>query len=309
MPQKPPAAYQVDDVLPPAWRDSMGHLEILARRIVQGFTHGLHHSKRLGVSTEFDHHKDYQPGDPLKHLDWKASARHDRYYVKRYIEDSSLCVRLVVDHSGSMGYATEDGPSKYLQAARLAGCLAYLVTSHGDTVGLTLVAAGRTAWLAPGSTQRHLVRVLGELAARQPARPDDLAGCLGDLLARNERRGIVALISDMMFDPVPVRRELGGLVAQGHEVLLFMLRDPTEEDFPFNRWVQFGDLEDATVRHRVDAVTLARLYHEEYERLCEGWAAWARKNGVHLVSTRTDRSVEVVLSEYLAFRSGLLGKR
>jgi uncharacterized protein (DUF58 family) len=304
MPQKPVPAYTLDEILPAKSRDSMSHLEILAQRVVQGFTQGLHRSKRLGVSTEFDHHKNYQPGDPLRHLDWKASARHDRYYVKRYVEDSALTVRLVVDHSGSMAYATDDGPTKYFQAARLAGCLAYLITSHGDSAALTLVAGGQTVWLPAGSTRRHLVRVLDTLAAREAADRDDLAACLHQLLKRNERRGIVALISDMMYDPAPVQRELAALVAQGHEVVLFRLRDPTEEDFPFNRWVQFGDLENASVKHRVDAVTLRRLYEEEYRRLGNQWSEWSRHQRVHLVTTRTDQNMELVLSEYIAFRNG-----
>jgi len=298
-------AYSLDEILPAASRDAMGHLDVVARRVVQGFMHGEHHSRRLGLSTEFDHHKGYQPGDPLKHLDWKASARHDRYYVKRYVEDSAMTVRMIVDHSASMAYCTADGPAKYLQAARLAGCLAYLVTSQGDSIGLALSAAGQTAWLPPGSTQRHLVHLLDQLATREAHGRDGLAACLNQVLGRNERRGIVAVASDLMLDPEPVQRELGGLIAQGHEVIVFHFRDPTEEDFPFNRWVQFGDLEDVAVRHRVDAVTLKRLYLEEYRRLCDGWFEWARKQGAHLVVVRSEKSAEVALSEYLAFRCGM----
>ena len=68
---------------------------------MQGWIHGGHPSRRLGVSTEFDHHKSYQPGDPIKSIDWKASARHDRFYIKRSIEDSALSVRLVgIGHHG-----------------------------------------------------------------------------------------------------------------------------------------------------------------------------------------------------------------
>jgi uncharacterized protein (DUF58 family) len=116
------------------------------------------------------------------------------------------------------------------------------------------------------------------------------------------------VISDMMYDPAPVQRELARLLAQGHEVLLFMVRDPTEQEFPFNRWVQFGDLEDAAVEHRVDAVVLKRVYREEYRRLCQGWQTWARKRDVHLVSLRTDQHADTVLEKYLAYRNGLVGK-
>jgi uncharacterized protein (DUF58 family) len=256
------------------------------------------------VSTEFDHHKSYQPGDPIKSIDWKASARHDRIYIKRSIEDSALSVRLVVDRSGSMGFATGEGPSKFLQASRLAACLAYLITSHGDSVGLTMTASGQTHWLPTGSTQRHLVAILTALVANGAAAQDGLQVCLRTLVDRAERRGIVAVISDMMFDPVPVRRELSRLRAQGHELILLQPIDPTEHDFPFNRWVQFGDLENASTRHRVDAVMLKRLYREEYQRLQDEWAGWAKKYDVHRVVFDTEEHVDAVLSNYIAIRSG-----
>ena len=307
MADKVPPTYTLDDLLTPQAKSALAQWEIMARRTIGGVMHGLHASKRLGVSAEFDHHKNYQPGDPLRHIDWKASARHDRYFVKRYIEESALRVRVVVDHSASMRFATGDGPTKYLQAARLAAQLAYLVIGHGDSVGLTMAAAGNALWLPAGATQRHLVRMLGALAAAAADGTDALPAALAAVVQRGERRGLVALISDLMYDPDGVQRPLAQLLAQGHELLVFVVRDPTEEDFPFNRWVQFGDLENRSVKHRLDALVLKRLYREEYQRLQEGWQAWARKRDVHLVGFRTDQRVDAVLSEYLAFRNGLIG--
>lgn len=304
----PRNAYKLDDVLPAHAKEALSHLEMFARRAVQGLLHGTHPSRRLGVSTEFDHHKSYQPGDPLKQIDWKASARHDRYYIKRSIEDSALTVRVVLDASASMLYRTEDLPTKHLHAARLAACLAYLVTGHGDAFGLTITNQSQTLWLQNGSTQRHLVSVLSALASTEPApgsaSADALPQCLKTLADRNTRRGMVILLSDLLCDPAPVQRELGRLLAQGHEVLVFQVRDPTEESFPFNRWVRFGDLENASVNHRVDAIILQRYYREEYARLCDEWRTWARRYDAHLVTVRTDDAVDAALSRYLAFRAG-----
>ncbi len=126
MPTSSPNVYSLNDLLQPQARESLRHLELYARRTVDGLLHGAHFSRRKGVSTDFDHHKIYQPGDPLKHIDWKVSARHDHHYVKRYIEDTALSVRLVVDRSASM-LQDGGGASKYLRAARLAACMAYLI--------------------------------------------------------------------------------------------------------------------------------------------------------------------------------------
>ncbi|MCX5660345.1 MAG: DUF58 domain-containing protein [Planctomycetota bacterium] len=304
MPPQQRQVYKLDEILSPHAKEALSHLELFARQAVQGWMHGAHVSRRLGVSTEFDHHKLYQAGDPIKSIDWKASARHDRFYIKRSIEDSAVAVRLIVDRSASMAFAGPDVDSKYLQAARLAACLAYLITGHGDSVSLATATAGETLWLPAGSTQRHLVQILTALASSEPLSQDGLQNCLRTLVERAERRGIVAVISDLMFYPAPVRREMARLRAQGHEVILFQPQNPTEHDFPFNRWVQFGDLENASARTRVDTVLLKRIYREELQNLQEAWVAWARRFDVHLVPFRTDEHVDTVLSAYAAFRAG-----
>jgi len=299
--KEPSHVYALDDVLSPEAKEALRHLELFARRRAEGFMLGTHPSKRVGVSAEFDHHKDYQPGDPLKHVDWKASARHDRYYVKRYLEDTALSVRLVVDRSASMLQAS-GGPSKYLHACRVAACLAYLVLKQGDLVGLVLTSADGTRWVPASSKGTHLVTILGELVARDAAAQDNVPKCLRTILDRGERKGLVVLVSDLMYDPAPVQSELGKLQAQGHEVLLVQLRDPTEEDFPFNRWVQFHDLESPSVTHRIDTIPLAKIYREEYQALMEDWRRWAKRYDIHFVTFRTDEHVEKALSEYVAFR-------
>jgi uncharacterized protein (DUF58 family) len=278
-------------------------MEIMARRIVSGLRHGMHRSRMVGVSTDFTHHKNYSAGDPLKHIDWKASARHDRFFVKRYIEDRSLVVRIVVDCSASMLQATAGLESKHRLAGRMAACLAYLVIKERDSVGVALTSAAGTEWIPVSSRSNHMLPILQALAGVQAAARDNLGSSLRVILDRNETRGIVAVITDLMYDPGPIRQELGRLHAQGHEVLLIQVRDPTEEDFPFNRWVQFHDLEDKSVKHRLDGALLKKLYREEYQSLLHGWRVWARKYGIHYLSFRSEEDVVAVLSGYLAIRS------
>jgi uncharacterized protein (DUF58 family) len=292
----------IEGLLSAEAKDSLRHLELRARRTVGGMLHGAHRSRRVGVSTDFDHHKNYAPGDPLKHVDWKASARHDRFYVKRYIEDTALAVRLVVDRSASMLEA-EAAPGKYAQACRLAASLAYVVVKERDSASLALASEGGTVWLPAASSDAHLVRILDALLKNGAVATDCLQGCLRTILDRSERRGIVAVISDLMFDPAPVQREMGRLQAQGHEVLLFQVRDPVEEDFPFNRWAQFHCRENPAIKHRLDTVTLRKIYREEYQALIGEWRTWTRRQGIHFVSFRTGEHVGKVLSDYIAWRN------
>jgi len=299
--------YHLDDVLTPQARESLRHLELFARKVVDGMLHGGHRSRRKGVSTDFDHHKNYQPGDPLKHIDWKVSARHDEYFVKRYIEDTALSVRIVVDRSASMLQAS-GGPTKYLQAARLAASMAYLVLEQRDSAGLVLTASDETFWLPMQSGDMHLVQILRALASKSPAAEDNLRISLQTILDRAERRGLIVVVSDLMFDPADVQRQMAKLQAQGHEVLVFQLRDATEEAFPFNRWVRFIDRENPAIRHRIDPVPLKKIYLEEYQALIDEWKRWAAKQNVHFITMRCDDPVQTMLAEYLFYRTEVAAK-
>ena len=302
MARKPVNRYTLDEVLSPQAKEALRHFEMHARTVVEGMLQGIHRSRRIGVSTDFDHHKNYLPGDPLKHIDWKVSARHDKYFVKRYREDTALRAQIVVDRSASMLRASEDHPSKYLQAARVASCLAYLLLGQRDAPGLTVTSAEETFWVQPRSTQTQLLHIMQALASRDAADRDGLDICLKALVDRGERRGLMVVISDLMFDPEPVQRELGRLGAQGHELVLVQLRDVVEEDFPFNRWVEFRSLEGGTSR-RLDTIPLKRIYREEYQAMIAEWRQWARKYNCHFITHRTDEPTETVLSNYLARRA------
>ena len=292
-------AYELNDLLRADGRQALEHLRLKARKLVTGMLHGAHRSRRKGVSTEFDHHAIYQPGDPLKLIDWKASARHDRIYVKRQLEDTALQVRIVVDRSGSMRRSTGEGPTKYLQAARLATALAYVILEERDRFGLS-IAGGMKAGTSAGADSW-----LQALCAAEGSGGDDLAECLRVQVERSERRGVTALISDLMFDPLPVQSQLARLKAQGHDLVVFQVCDPVEQDFPFNRWIRFQSLEAGGRGTRIDTVPLKRIYREEFAAVQEEWRQWCRRNDSHFVTARSDAAMEAALSEYLAFRDGI----
>lgn len=304
MSSRPRDSHQVLSALTPEAKEALRHLEMQARRMVDGILHGIHRSRRIGVSTDFDHHKLYIPGDQLKHIDWKVSARHDKYYVKRYLEETALSTQIVVDRSASMVMETEENPSKYECATRVAAAMAYLILKQKDGVGLALPGGDGTTWLPVRFAEVHLVRILEALVSQPPEGADTLDACLRAVVDRGGRRGLVVLISDLMFPPEAVQRELAKLQAGGNEVLIFQIRDETEEEFPFSRWVEFRDLEDSNVRRRLDTVPLRQIYLEEYQAVHEEWRAWSKKYDIHFVGLRAESAVETAISEYLAFRAG-----
>src|ERR671917_2023291 len=137
-----PAAPGPARFLDPEVLARIGSLELLARAVVEGFISGLHRSPYTGFSTEFAEYRQYLPGDDLRHLDWRLLGRTDRYFIKKYRADTNAQVTLLVDTSGSMGYAgSEGGLTKLRYAQFLAAALAHLAARQQDAVGLTAFGA------------------------------------------------------------------------------------------------------------------------------------------------------------------------
>src|SRR5690349_24342831 len=108
--------------------ERVAQLKLRAKGVVEGVLSGLHRSPHQGQSVEFAEHKEYTPGDEIRHIDWKAYGKFDKYYVKKFEQETNLRAYLVVDASGSMGYRGDPGRlSKLEYASALAASLAYLL--------------------------------------------------------------------------------------------------------------------------------------------------------------------------------------
>src|SRR3954453_7890548 len=150
----PPDLSASDSPLDPTALARFGRLELLARLVVEGVMSGLHKSPFKGFSVEFAEHRQYGPGDELRHIDWRAFGKTDRYYVKEYEEETNLKAYLVLDTSGSMGYAGRTA-AKPEHARQLAAALAYLMISQRDAVGLVTFDTAIRAMIPPRSAPHH----------------------------------------------------------------------------------------------------------------------------------------------------------
>src|SRR5690606_27454559 len=141
--------------------------ELRARHIVEGLLSGMHRSPYFGQSVEFLQHRQYVPGDELRHVDWKAWAKQDRLYVKQFEEETNLRCTLLVDVSASMQYGR--GPlNKYEYAATVATSLAYLLLKQHDAVACLAFDESIRARSALNSTRQHLRAIVKTLDASQP---------------------------------------------------------------------------------------------------------------------------------------------
>jgi len=228
-------------VLPETIR-RIGRLEIRARQVVEGFLSGMHRSPYFGRSLEFREHRQYAPGDDLRHLDWKVWARQDRYYIKQYEEDTNMRASLLVDCSASMAYG--DGPlSKYDYAATAACVLAYMLLRNNDAIGCQ-VFDDRVRSAAPiRSNRTHISAIADALRGEPTSKKTDLGAILHYAATSLPRRGLVVLISDLMGDLAALKQGLGKIRMRGHEVMVLHIMDDDELDFPFEGATQFVALE------------------------------------------------------------------
>ena len=234
------------DLFDPAALATLGHIEVVARWIVDGFLSGLHRSPRKGFSVEFADYRPYQPGDDLRYVDWKIAARSDRWVVKQYEEETNLRATLVLDVSRSMEWKGDAGRlTKRVYAEQLAAAMALLLLRQRDAVGLIRFDNVVRSSLRPSARSTQWRRIVAALAEPAGGRASDLTTAVHQAARLVTRRGMVLLVSDLLVDPEPVLTALRGLRAAGHDVIVFHVMDPAERDFGMSGEAQYTDPESS----------------------------------------------------------------
>ncbi len=234
------------DLFDPAALAALGHFEIVARWIVDGFLSGLHRSPRKGFSVEFADFRPYQPGDDLRYVDWKIAARSDRWVVKQYEEETNLRATIVLDVSRSMdwrGAAAAGRVTKRAYAEQLTAALGLLLLRQRDAVGLIRFDDAVRSSISPRARSGQWRRLVAALAEPGNGRASDLAAALGQAARLVTRRGMVILISDLLVDIDEVIPALRGLRAAGHDVTVLHIMDPAERDFTLAGEARYTDPE------------------------------------------------------------------
>ncbi|MDB6076564.1 MAG: hypothetical protein JWO82_311 [Akkermansiaceae bacterium] len=281
-------------------------LGLMARKIVEGYRVGEHRSPFQGFAIEFAQHREYAPGDDMRHLDWKVLGRSDRYYIKQYEQDTNFVAHLVVDGSASMNYGS--GKLTKLHYAKiLASCLAHLVLLQRDAVALALVDTAVREYLPRTDNLQRINHIMDRLAAFQATGETRLGAALEQVAREARRRGITVLISDFFDDEEGLAKGLERLTYAGNEVIVFQILDPYELTFPFQGTWRFKDLE-STADLKTVPDDIRKNYLKNFEefrtrirRICEKYQA-------HYVLADTSRSIAETLSAYLAFRQGTYRK-
>ena len=278
-------------------------LELIARMVVEGFLHGLHRSPYVGFSVEFASHREYLPGDDLRHLNWKLFARNDKLYIKQYDAETNLDCHLVVDVSTSMETKTA-GISKRRYATMLAAAVCHLALTQRDAVGLTLFADRVLAHVKPRAKATQLDEVLATMVQCPGGTPAASAGVLHEVAELMPRRGLVVLVSDLFFETEDVLSGLDHFRFHGHDLVVFQVLDPVEHRMPLEGQVRFHDLETGDeMTTQVEAIRAA------YTAAVADWQAeldaGCRGREIDRVTMTTDEPLERALYDYLTRRSQL----
>jgi uncharacterized protein (DUF58 family) len=253
-------------------------LELRAKVIVEGLWRGLHRSPYHGFSVEFTEYRAYSKGDDLRHIDWKVAARTDRYYIKKFEDETNLRCQVLLDMSKSMGFGT-GGYSKADYAATLAATLASFLMQQGDAVGLTTFGERIVEHIPARNRPGHLRHLMTELEKKPAFTGTSLQASLQQLAELLRRRGMVVLVSDLLTPVEQFEKQLGYLSTQGHEVVVFHLMDRAEKDFTFDEAAQFYDSESGSELFINPSAAresyLKRLgaHLEAVKRVCDGHRA------------------------------------
>lgn len=276
-------------------------LELRAKVVVEGFWNGLHRSPYHGFSVEFTEYRQYTRGDDPKHLDWRVFARSDRYFIRKFEDETNLRCHLVADLSRSMSLASK-GISKADYAATLAATFAWLLYLQGDAIGLMTFDNVLREFLPARHRPDHIRQVF--IALEKPPRPapTDIVGPLQKLIGILKKRGMVVLFSDFLAPIDRLETTLTSLTACGHEVAAFQILDPAEVAFSYDQPCLFEDLETGRTL-LIEPSAVRDRYLEKFHAHQKALQDLTRKLGVRLHTLTTDDPMDRALGEFVQDRS------
>jgi uncharacterized protein (DUF58 family) len=282
-------------------------LGLHARLIVEGYLAGNHKSPFHGFSIEFTQHREYVPGDDLRHLDWKVLGRSDRYYIRQYEQETNFVCHLLVDGSESMKYAS-GRLTKLDYARQMAAVLAYVILQARDAVSLTLFDDDVRQYVPRTGNLASIHAIMHALASFQPTQATRIAPVLHQVAQVNARRGVVALISDCLDDEQAILDGIQHCRFVGHEVILFHVLDEAELTFPFKGNVEFVGLESSG-RQTTRPNEIRKSYLDNLHRFLDALRQGCEKNKVHYVQVTTSHPLHETITGYLAFRQRTGGRK
>ena len=279
----------------------MRNLRLKPRGRVVGDLAGDHKSTLSGFATEFAGHRQYVPGDELKHLDWKAYYKTGKYFIKQYDVETNMIAHILLDVSESMHYG--EGPGmKWEYGASLAANLAYMIVAKRDKVSFSMFDDSVVSHMPRTQSLHQVFRMDEIMAEHTPGKKTDLNRVFMDIANRIGRRGVVLIISDFFDDIDNVLSGIQRFCFDTHDVVVFHIMHRDELTFPFDENVRFDGLEDIDPV-KTDAQQIRKRYQDEVDAYLRTFTKGCEDSGVEYILMDTSVPLEITLAEYLIGRS------
>jgi len=279
----------------------ISQLDLKARLIVEGFISGMHKSPFHGFSVEFAQHREYVPGDDVRHIDWKVWSKSDRLYIKQYEEETNLRAYILLDMSESMKYGSPDHMNKFDYASCVAASLAFLLLRQQDAVSLTLFDTEVRTHVPPSGHPAQLKTMLSEVVGTSPERKTELGHIFAELAEKITRRGVIVIISDLFASVDGIIKGIQQFRHRRHDVIVFQVLDEFELTFPFQRNTLFRGLEEYP-EALIEPRSLRDAYLDAFGEFNTQLRRRCIANNVDFVQLKTTDNLDAALSSYLASR-------
>jgi uncharacterized protein (DUF58 family) len=289
----------------------ISRLELRARMVVEGFVSGMHRSPYHGYSVEFAAHREYVPGDDIRHIDWRLFARGDRLYIKQYEEETNLRTHILLDASGSMAYPEHPEPgrmTKYDYACTLAASLVFLIMQQQDSCGLVLFDQAIREQIPAASSRPQLYSMIELIERNPPDRSTDVKVLFGQFADQIRQRGLVILISDLLTDVDDLLAGLQRLRYTRHDVIVLHVMDQDELTFPFESNALFEGMEAPAGELLADPQSLRRSYLDLVEAFIRQVRSSCMNHRIDYQLLSTTDPLDGGLSTFLAARMRQLAR-
>ncbi len=294
----------VSDYLKPEVISTLDSLELKAKLLVEGFLIGMHKSPYHGFSVEFSEHRAYFPGAPIKHIDWKLYGKTEKYFIKKYEEETNLISHIICDVSASMNFSYGGRISKFEYAKLLSASLLYLIISQHDAVGLTFFSDRIENSFPPKTSRAYLIKMLTAIENQKTGGDTNISSSLGKIAEKIKRRSLIILISDFFDDKDKMLKAIKEFKYNKNEVILFHLLDPTEINLDVGEESHFIDMENGA-----ELITEPYQIRGEYRKSVQNFINEIKTEclnfGVEYSLITTDQPFDKALLNYFIKRSKL----
>ena len=277
--------------------NQLNNLYIKAKLIVEGTMYGLHKSPFHGFSAEFSEHRAYSQGDQIKNIDWKLWSKTDKYYVKRFEEETNLSCHIFLDASKSMDF-TSSNVTKFQYSQMIAAALSYLIIKQKDSLGLYTFNTEIKLSIPPKNNKNHLNTILALMENMETSGSTNISKVLNFNAEKIKKRGLIILITDLLDDADKILEGLKHFKYYKHEILVFHILDRQEIELQYNEKIIFEDLENKE-KINIEPWHIKDRYTKESMDNINYFKSECLKNHIEYNLIFTDQDLDKAIHQFL----------